>query len=607
MSFTTRPELVGTHGMVASTHWLASASGMAVLESGGNAFDAAIAAGLLLHVVEPHLNGLGGDMPVLVHDAESGATRVICGQGVAPASATINAYRDLGVDAIPGTGHLAAVVPGTFGAWMHLLATRATKPFAELAATAIGYARDGHPLLPQAATTIAAVAEVFREHWSTSAGIYLTGQGEGGLPLAGQRLRNPVLADTLERLVAVASAAGSDLGDQAEAARREFYDGFVAEAIDAFARVPQWDGVAEGAHRAFLTGDDLAAWRASEEEPAASSFAGHTIAKPGLWSQGPVLLQQLALLEAAGIAELAQDDDASWVHVAVEASKLAMADREAWYGDSWDEDNLTAALLGDLLDGEYTRARAELITERADATLRPGSPGGRSPRLPGHVLRAMGGDGQWPGGLGEVRPGEGEPTVARGDTCHLDVVDRWGNAVAATPSGGWLQSSPAVPGLGFALPTRAQMFWLEDGFAASLHPGRRPRTTLSPGMVLDADGRFRLAFGTPGGDQQDQWTVPFLVRHLVRGLGLQEAINAPAWHSSHAPSSFAPRPAEVLGLHAESRLGEPVLARLRERGHHVTVAGAWSLGRISAAGVRPDGFLHAAANPRGMQGYAVGR
>jgi gamma-glutamyltranspeptidase/glutathione hydrolase len=201
-----------------------------------------------------------------------------------------------------------------------------------------------------------------------------------------------------------------------------------------------------------------------------------------------------------------------------------------------------------------------------------------------------------------VRP-SGE---TRGDTCHVDVVDRWGNLVSATPSGGWLQSSPVVPGLGFGLPTRAQMFWLEPGLPSSLLPGRRPRTTLSPGLVL-RDGGGGFAFGTPGGDQQDQWTLPFLLHHLLWGLDLQAAIDAPGWHSTHVPSSFHPRTSTRLGVEAESRLGAAVLTDLARRGHAVRDAGPWALGRVSAAGVRPDGLLHAAANPRGMQGYAAGR
>lgn len=621
-AFTTRPELLGTQGMVASTHWLASAAGMSVLESGGNAADAAVAAGLVLHVVEPHLNGLGGDMPLLVHDASAGTTRVICGQGVAPADATIAAYRDLGLHAVPGTGHLAAVVPGAWGAWMHLLATRGSRPLAELAAPAIGHASAGYPLLPTAANAIAAVAPVFRDHWTSSGEVYLTGDGAAHLPLPGARFRQPQLARTLERLAAAASAAGGDVAAQAEAARAAFYSGFVAEAIDAFARQPQWDGL--GQHRAFLTGADLDRWRATEEAPATVAFAGARIYKPGLWSQGPVLLQQLSVLAAAGIAEVPQDDPA-WIHLVVEACKLAMADREAWYGDSLPDSRdpqrsthappspvtspgLPDALLSDLLDPRYAVARSALIGQQADATLRPGAPGGRRPRLPQQVVTAMREGGQWPSGLAEVRPGEGEPTLARGDTCHLDVVDRWGNVVSATPSGGWLQSSPVVPGLGLSLPTRGQMFWLEEGLPASLVPGRRPRTTLSPSLLVTEDGPARtLSFGTPGGDQQDQWTVPFLLRHLLGGAGLQEAIDAPSFHSTHGPSSFAPRGAEVLGLHLESRFDAAVAKELRRRGHRVVVAGPWTLGRISAAGVRADGMLHAAANPRGNQGYAVGR
>ncbi|WP_425443350.1 gamma-glutamyltransferase family protein [Serinibacter salmoneus] len=599
-TFTTRPDLTGTFGMVASTHWLASTSGMAILEEGGNAFDAAIAAGLVLHVVEPHLNGLGGDMPLLLRQADA-SSAVVCGQGAAPAAATIAAYRDLGVDLIPGTGHLAAVVPGTFGAWMHLLATRGTLPLARLARFAIGYARGGHPLLPSAARTIETMAPLFAEHWPTSAAIYLQG---GGAPRPGTLLRNPDLADTLERLVAAAEAAGSDVAAQAEAARAAFYEGVVAERIDAFAAQQVYDGA--GHYRSFLTGADLASWRASEEPPAEGRLGSHTILKPGLWSQGPVLLQQLALLQQAGGATAqawAGEADPATVHLAIEATKLALADREAWYGER------SPVSVADLLGADYLRERAALVGERADLELRPGSVGGHAPRLAGHVRRAMTGAGAWPGGMADSRPGEGEPTVPttpRGDTCHLDVVDRWGNAVAATPSGGWLQSSPVIPGLGFALPTRAQMFWLEPGLPASLEPGARPRTTLSPGIAVGDDGSV-LAFGTPGGDQQDQWTVPFLLRHLVGGQGAQAAIDAPTWHSMHVPSSFAPRAAEPGAVRLESRVGEAVLEDLHGRGHRVQAAGEWELGRISAAGIRADGVRHAAANPRGMQGYAVGR
>lgn len=600
-SFTTRPELLGTHGMVASTHWLASAVGMSVLESGGNAFDAAAAAGFTLSVVEPHLNGPGGDAPLMGHRASDGHTFVICGQGTAPAAATTEHYAGLGLDLVPGTGHLAAVVPGAFGAWLDLLARYGTLPLADVLGPAIGYARHGYPLVPQAVATIRGVAGMFAAHWPTSAAVYLP---HGAPPEEGARFTNPELAGTFERLLAEASAAGSDREAQIEAARRAFYEGFVAERVDAYVRGTAVMDSSGSPHTGVLTGEDLAGWRATEEASVAAPFGGFEVHKTGAWGQGPVLLQQLTVLEALGVGELG--DGPELVHAVTEVAKLAFADREVWYGDAPDAD----VPLATLLSRGYAEERAALVGPTAVDGLRPGSPDGRAPRLPAFLGRGPGASRAYPTGPGDVS-GVGEPTVrpdglTRGDTCHVDVVDRWGNLVSATPSGGWLQSSPVVPGLGFALPTRAQMFWLEPGLPGSLVPGRRPRTTLSPGLVL-RDGAPYLAFGTPGGDQQDQWPVPFLIRHLLHGRGLQESIDAPAWHSTHVPSSFYPREQVPRGLVVESRLGAGTVAELRSRGHDVQDAGPWALGRLSAAGVRADGMLRAAANPRGMQGYAVGR
>ncbi|WP_169164479.1 gamma-glutamyltransferase family protein [Cellulomonas taurus] len=628
--FTTRPELVGSFGMVGSTHWLASAVGMRILEQGGNAFDAAVAAGFTLQVVEPHLNGPGGDAPLVGHRAADGHTFVICGQGTAPAEATIGAFGELGLSEIPGTGHLAAVVPGAFGAWLDLLARYGTLPLADVLSPAIGYAQDGYPLVPAAVRTIATVRDLFTDHWSTSASIYLP---HGELPEPGARFRNPDLAATFRRVLAEAEAAGPDRLSQIEAAHRAFYAGFVAEAMDDFLRTPVRDSTGDD-HTGLLTADDLAAWHPTEEPTVAVDFAGVQVHKTAAWGQGPVLLQQLQMLETLNVAE-AEPGSVELVHTAIEVAKLAFADREAWYGD--DDTPLT-----DLLDPRYAAERAALVGDSAADGLRPGRPGGRAPRLASVFGEAV--DGVWPGryegaavgaGGGEPTRGPAEPTEltgpdamriettgtgegtdptlptrptgeTRGDTCHVDVVDRWGNRVSATPSGGWLQSSPVVPGLGFGLPTRAQMFWLEPGLPASLAPGRRPRTTLSPALALRTDGTG-FAFGTPGGDQQDQWTVPFLLHHLLWGADLQAAIDAPGWHSTHVPSSFHPRVSERLGVEAESRLGDDVLAGLRDRGHAVRDAGPWALGRVSAAGVRRDGLLHAGANPRGMQGYAAGR
>jgi len=601
--FTTRPELVGTHGMVASTHWLASGAGMAVLEDGGNAFDAAVAAGFVLQVVEPHLNGPGGEVPVVFATAGGAAPRVLCGQGVAPAGATTAHYRDLGLDLVPGSGLLAATVPGAWDAWLTLLRDHGTKSLRDVLGFAIGYARDGFPVLDRVTATIETVADLFREHWASSAALWLPG---GRAPRPGSRFRNPKLADTWEWLLAAGEAAGADREAQIEAARRAWSQGFVAAQVDQFCRTGFRDDSGR-THAGVLTGQDMADWRATYEDAVTADFGDWTLAKVGAWSQGPVLLQQLRLLE--GFADRLSYADgvptAETVHLAVECAKLAFADREAWYGDSGTSDGDVP--LDALLSREYAEARRGLVGATASAELRPGSPGGRAPRLAGHVLAGGPRTGDLSGG-GAL----GEPTVSRtgavkGDTVHVDVVDRWGNLVSATPSGGWLQSSPTIPSLGFCLGSRAQMFWLDEDLPNSLAPGKRPRITLSPSLAL-RDGQPAVAFGTPGGDQQDQWQLGFWLAHTVGGLNLQEAIDSPMWHSNAFPSSFYPRGWTPGELVVESRLGEAAIADLRERGHSVLVPGPWALGRMSAvARDARDGLLRGAANPRGNQGYAVGR
>ncbi|WP_435891545.1 gamma-glutamyltransferase family protein [Nonomuraea angiospora] len=584
--------------MVASTHWLASATGMGVLERGGNAFDAAVAAGFVLQVAEPHLNGPGGEVPILLWSEDEQKVSVVCGQGVAPAAATIERYTGLGLDIVPGTGLLAATVPGAFGGWMLMLERWGTWSLADVLAPAIHYAEHGVPVLERIAATIASVEGLFTGDWPTSAATWLPG---GRVPAAGSKLANPVLAETYRRVVAEAEAASSTREGQLAAARRAWYEGFVAEAIAEFCAKTAWRDSSGEAHGGLLTGDDLARWSASVEEPLAFDYRGHTVYKTRPWGQGPVFLQQLALLQGFDLDGM-EFLGADYVHTVTEAAKLAFADREAWYGD-------TDVPVSDLLSEAYNAERRKLVGARASFELRPGSPGGRAPRLPDYPAPGTASDA--PGVSGARSPqGVGEPTVARdgtvkGDTCHLDVVDRWGNMVSATPSGGWLQSSPTIPELGFCLGTRAQMFWLQEGLPASLRPGTRPRTTLTPSFAL-RDGRPWLAFGTPGGDQQDQWSLNFFLAVVHGGLNLQEAIDAPMFHSEHFPSSFFPRGSRPGVLHVEDRVDASVTAELRRRGHEVEVQGPWTLGRLSAV-ARDGEFLKAAANPRGAQGYAVGR
>jgi gamma-glutamyltranspeptidase/glutathione hydrolase len=589
---TTRPELTGDFGMVASTHWIASAVGMSMLERGGNAFDAAVAAGFTLQVVEPHLNGPGGEVPMLVRRAGEPDIQVIAGQGPAPASATAELFRDLGLDLVPGTGHLAACVPGAFDAWLTLLDQFGTMSLLDVLEPAIGYARRGYPVLPATARTIATVADLFTGHWPSSAAVYLP---NGAVPRPGTRLTNPVLADTYERVAKTAPGTSRDEG--ITAALDAFYRGFVAEAIEGFVRTPVMD-TSGTPHAGVLTADDLAGWHTRIEAPTTYDFGRYRLAKTQAWGQGPVLLQQLALLAGFDLDDTGPRDP-QLVHTVVECAKLAFADREAFYGDVAD------VPIEALLSPAYNDERRRLIGADASADLRPGEPDGRVPRL-----ADLDGSGALGAGVGEptllVEPAVDSGGATRGDTCHIDVVDRFGNMISATPSGGWLQSSPVIPSLGFGLGTRAQMFFLQPGLPNSIAPGKRPRTTLSPSLAL-RDGEPYLAFGTPGGDQQDQWQLPFFLFHTVFGLNLQEAIDAATWHTTHFPSSFYPRERAPRQVLVEQRLGSAAIADLRRRGHDVVEVDGWSLGRLSAVSRSSDGFLRAGANPRGAQGYAVGR
>jgi gamma-glutamyltranspeptidase/glutathione hydrolase len=597
-AFTTRPEILGTFGVVASTHWLATATGMATLERGGNAFDAAVAAGFALQVVEPHLNGPGGDVPIILYSARQDATRVICGQGVAPRAATIEAYRALGLDLVPGTGLLAAVVPGAFDAWLRMLRDHGTMTLRDVLAPAIGFAQEGYPLVPMISAAIEATRELFLSEWPTSAAIYLPG---GDVPAPGSVFRNPTLAAAYQRILDEAESAGRDREAQIEAARRAWYRGFVAEAIDRFCRDHEVLDTSGRRHRGLLTADDLAAWEASVEPPLTYDYHGYTLCKAGPWSQAPVALQQLALLEGFDLDALSATDPA-FVHAVVECAKLAFADRETFYGDPGFVEVPMAALLGE----PYNAARRRLVGEEASLEPRPGRLDGYGATVPWQRTERAA-DFAHAGAHGGI----GEPTVARaelagrGDTCHVDVIDRHGNMVAATPSGGWLQSSPAIPELGFGLSTRGQMFWLDERHPNGLAPGKRPRTTLSPSLAL-RDGEPYLAFGTPGGDQQDQWALHAFLRHVHFGMNLQEAIDAPAFHTEHAPSSFYPRAARPGHVVVEGRFPKATLGELRRRGHELELADDWSLGRVCAA-ARDGQVLKAAANPRFMQNYAIGR
>jgi len=587
---TTRPELMGTFGMVATSHYLASAAAMAALEKGGNAFDAAVTAGFVLQVVQPHMCGPAGEVPMILSSRGQTPIRVLAGQGPAPAAATISAYRDVGFEMAPGTGLMAATVPAAFDSWMLLLRDYGSLPLRDVLEPALGYAHNGHPVLPAVADAIAAVADIFRTEWPSSAEVYLSG---GEPPKAKSLYPIKALSETYIRVIDEVEAVGGNRERQIDHARKVWCEGFVAEAIDVFCRTTKALDSSGRRHGGLLTGQDLAAWEAIFEPPLTYDYHGITLAKCGPWSQGPVMAQQLALLKGFDLGAM-DPLGPDFIHTVTECAKLAFSDREKFYGDP----DFAQVPMDVLLSDDYNEHRRRLVSDDASLDLRPGYvPGfGAEEILVGKP------DG---GVIGAGEPGATLEGQMRSDTVHIDCADRFGNMVAATPSGGWLQSSPAVTGLGFPLGTRAQMFWLADDHPSGLAPGKRPRTTLSPSFALK-DGQPWLAFGTPGGDGQDQWPLTVLLRHLHHGLNLQEAIDLPQFQNFHFPNSFWPRDASLGVLELEGGIPETTAVELEARGHQVVRHPPWSMGRMMAV-AKEGPILKGAASSRFEQTYAIGR
>ena len=563
-----------------SSHWEASAIGMALLELGGNAIDAAVAAGLALQVLEPHHHGPGGEVPVILSLAAEETPIVVNGQGPTPSAATHDAFADAGLtQMIPGNGLLPACVPAVFETWMSVLLRFGTMSVRDVLEPAIGLATKGFRIADSMVHKLHSCQELFLTEWTDSGSVYLPG---GNVPKVGDKVRNERLGATYRRILDEAESVASR-EPQIQRASDAFYRGFVAEEIDRYISTTEALDESGERHRGLLTGDDLANYEVPFEQPVEVDYRGYQVLKPGPWSQGPVFLQQLAILRAFDIASM-NPFEPDFVHLITECSKLAFADREAWYGDPSEVD----VPLSTLLSEEYAAERRRLIGEMASFEIRPGSPDGRTPRLPS-VERApfdAGGD---------------------SDTVHLAVADALGNVVSATASGGWLQSSPVIPSLGFCLGTRMQSMWLDKGLPNSLGPGKLPRTTLSPTLVL-RDGAPNLAFGTPGGDQQDQWTLLFFLYHADFGDDLQAAADAPTFHADHVWSSFAPharRPGQVT---MEDRYSANTVARLRRKGHVVALSEPRSAGWTTAVGRHRSGSLRAGASSRpGFECYAVGR
>ena len=588
--FATRPTVRGYGGAVSAGHYLAAEAGARMLAGGGNAADAACAMGFALQALEPHMNGFAGEAPILYYDASADRVHAVSGQGAAPAAATIARFRSLGLGLVPGDGLLAAAAPAALGAWCALLERFGTRTLAEAIAPARALAERGFPVYPSLRAALELAAPRIAAEWPSTAALYLPPKPVGA------RQRNPALAALLGALAAAERAARGGREAGVRAARAAFYRGPPAERIEAFLRVPVRDASGE-AHAGLLTAADLAAHETGVEAPVEAAWRGARVWKCPPWSQGPVMLQQLRLLGGFDLAAMGHNG-ADALHVWIECAKLAFADREACYGDP----AFAAVPLGELLsEGYAARRRALVDPARASPGLRPGL--GRLPE--GWPLIAAD-EGAPDGGPPPAEPEAAAAARGRGDTTHCDAVDARGNLASCTPSGGWLQSSPVVPELGFPVGTRLQMAVLDPAHPNALAPGKRPRTTLTPSIAELADGR-RVAFGTPGGDQQDQWSLQFLLNLAEFGFAdLQAAIDAPTVHSEHWPSSFWPREARPGLVDAEDRIGAAALAELERRGHRVRRSGPWTHGRVMAASWRPgDGLCEAAASPRGMTAYAI--
>ena len=573
---------MGTHGMVATEHYLSALIGVELLRRGGNAVDAAVAATFAEGVLNPHMHTIGGEVPMLIYMADSGQVSAINGNTTAPQRATIESFTGRGMSLIPGEGLLAAGAPAAPGALITALERFGTMTLADVLQPALDLARDGFPMHPglvgpsdYLAFSIWHCHETFQEHWPTSAQLYLP---QGRLPEVGTIFRNPDLAQTFERLLEAerrAASQGRTVG--LKAAREAFYTGDIAHQIATF--VQRYGGL--------LDIDDLAAFETKVEMPVSVNYRGYEVFKCGPWSQGPVFLQQLRLLEGYDLQAMGHNT-ADYIHLVTEAAKLAFADREAYYGDP----DFVHVPIQELLSEPYTSARRTLIdSKRASLALRPGDPVNGKP----------------------LWSGQG-PLVGREwqrGTVHVAVVDRQRNLVAATPSGAWLSGSPVVEGLGFPLTTRIQVFYLDHQHPNALAPRKRPRTTLTPSLALRAGKPF-MAFGTMGLDQQDQWTLQCFLNVVEFGMPLQEAIEAPKFSSKHFPSSIYPHVAEPGVLRVEGRVPYEVRRALQARGHHIVIQPDWIEGYV--VGVQVDsnrGVVYGGADPRGelstlLPAYAIG-
>jgi gamma-glutamyltranspeptidase/glutathione hydrolase len=574
-----RPVVRGTRLMVSSGHYLGSLAGMRMLERGGNAIDAGVAAGFAQVVVEFQSAGFGGECPILIYSTKERRVVAVNGNTRAPRAATVRAYRRLGFDLIPHDGFLSAGVCATPGALLTALERYGALAVADVLAPAIELAGAGFPMYEALQRNIASALGSLRT-WPSSAALLLQ---DGAVPEIGSLRKNPDLAATYTKLVEAEQNARS-LGREGaiRAARDRFYTGDIARAIVEFQRETKTSHAGGPESSGLLTEEDFASFDTRVEPSVTTDYRGLCVHKCGPWSQGPVLLQQLRLLEGFDLRGMGPGS-ADLIHTIVECAKLAFADRERYYGDP---DFVRVPLEG-LLSKEYAAKRRALVDpRRASLEQRPGDP---------EHAEALAQSGQ---------PVASRPWLA--GTTGARAVDAHGNMYSATPSGGWLRSSPVIPGLGFALGSRLQAFWLDETHPDGLAPRKQPRTTLTPTLVTQG-GRAYLAFGTPGGDQQDQWNLQFLINVVDFGMDIQDALDRPAFNTEHFASSFHPREERPGEVQIEPSVPEIVRDELAARGHRLRLTEPMSLGNLTAVRIdHATGTLEASATSRGQKAYAIG-
>ena len=574
---TRRAEATGRRHMVAAGHDLATTAGLRILDGGGNAIDAGVAAGICMNVVQSDLTNLGGVAPILVYLRETGQVQSISGLGSWPARADAEWFRRERSGRIP-PGIRRCVVPAALDAWLTALEQFGTLPLATVLEPAIELARGGFPMhwLMRETLTEPAALRSLRE-WPGSRQVYLDGAGE--VPVIGAPVVQPALGRTLERL-ADAARSGSSREDGIRRARELFYRGELAEEMVRFAE-------REGG---WLTAEDLAGFRVEIEDAPHVGYRGYDVYACGPWCQGPLVLETLNILEGYELASL-RPGGAEAYHLILEALKAAFADRDRYVADP----RVVPVPLDGLLSKEY----AETWRRRIDTTrAAPEMP------VPGDAWRHSERDEPSPSRWRPPAAGEGrlEP-----DTSYVCAVDAEGNAFSATPSDG-APGAPIVPELGIMLSSRGVQSWTDPDHPGCLAPGKRPRLTPNPGLILLGD-ELVMPYGTPGLDAQGQAMVQFVVNVVDFGMDVQAAIEAPRCLSYSFPSSSDPH-AYFPGFAAiESRAGDEVIERLRALGHGIEAWPEWTgtTGSLAAIAARPaERILRGGADPRRVAS-ALGR